>query len=188
MNAFDSACGVEARGRAILLPYLEERSDQLLLVLKGPLARHLQLHTGDMLANFKDGTTRSVELKIEQRFTGNLFLETWSNRNLEDRANHEGIGSNPGWMVHLGCNIIMYYFLDTDDLFAIDAFALKRWAFGHGEVAGNIYRYPEKFQQKYKQKNDTGGRIVPVNDLSKALGRAFRQCKVRQLQLLESAA
>lgn len=188
MNGFESACGVEARGKLILLPYLEQRSRGMVLTNKGTLARHLQLIAGDALLNTHDEKLWAVELKIEQRHTGNLFLESWSNRNLENKASHAERGCNPGWMVHCRADLLLYYFLNTDDLYSIDLFALKRWAFGSGSESGHLYQYRERPQSAYQQPNDTHGRLVPLGDLARALGNGIRHCKVAQLSLPLEAA
>ncbi len=75
----------------------------------------------------------AVEIKIEQAWTGNLFLETWSKRNLEDKASHAELGSAPGWLLKTRADLLLYYFLDTDDLVTLPVFRLKQWAFGSGE-------------------------------------------------------
>jgi hypothetical protein len=187
MNGFYSASAVEAEGMAILLPYLEERTDRLVLNLKGPLARHLQLVTGDALVNIAD-ELRSIEIKVERRHTGRLFLETWSNRNLEDKVGHASHGSNPGWLFHTRADVLLYYFLDTDDLYAVSVFALKRWCFGYADKPAQIYQWEEVPQKKYSQMNDTHGRCVPIERLQRDLGKGFKHCKVKQLSLLEGAA
>lgn len=184
MNAFEFASEVETSGMRIVRPYLEERSTGLVLNSKGTLSRYLQLIAGDVVISDQLGKMWWIELKTEQRHTGNLFLETWSNRNLEDRSSHAERGSNPGWMFHSRADILMYYFLDTDDLYVVNLFALKRWAFGHGDTYGRIWEYNERPQGKYRQANDTWGRIVPVADLRRDIS-AFRHCKVKQLDMLE---
>jgi hypothetical protein len=72
-------------------------------------------------------------------------------------------------MYKLRADILMYYFIDSDDLYVIDVYSLKQWAFcgGHNN-AGNIWSYREVCQAKYDQLNDTCGRIVPIRDLVSA--------------------
>lgn len=188
MNAFYAARGTEAKGMAILLPYLEERSGRYVLTSKGTLARHLQLIAGDVLLNTVDEKLWAVEIKVEEKHTGNLFLETWSNRNLNDKSAHAERGSNPGWLVHCRADALLYYFLDTDDLYTINLFRLKRWAFGSSESAPHIYLHSEKPQSKYVQPNDTHGRVVPISVLHEEISSGIRHCKVRQLSLLSEAA
>ena len=62
-------------------------------------ARTLQRSFGDFFINLDADTVRSLEIKVARHWTGNLFLETWSNLNLEDREAHAEHGSTPGWMV-----------------------------------------------------------------------------------------
>jgi hypothetical protein len=172
MNAFGRTRLVEAKGIAILRPYLDAQADGRLVMLdKGPLARALQETTGDCIFQCPKGRAWSVEIKVEQEETGNLFLESWSNRNLYDASQHIALGSNPGWFFKLRADLLLYYFLDTDTLFVLDFLRLKRWAFLDWRIA----RYPERPQSKYPQPNDAFGWCVPVEVLERALGpRHFR--------------
>jgi hypothetical protein len=90
MNASTDACLVEQRGMAVLLPFLESRAwrGQVIRVAKGPLATHFQRSFGDRLIATGPGNVASVEIKSQRRWTGNLFLEVWSNKNLDDRGSH----------------------------------------------------------------------------------------------------
>jgi hypothetical protein len=170
VSSFTQAQGVEAESFAILKPFLEEHTNGRYVVTgKGPLARAYQQQCGDILLNDKEGKLFAVELKAERRHTGNLFLETWSNRNLDCISSHTSLGSNPGWMVHLRASLLFYHFLDRDALYILPFFKLKQWAFGSDGKPGNIYRFPERPQGKYEQLNDTHGRLVPLVEL-KALG------------------
>lgn len=193
MNAFDRASITEAQGLEILRPYLAEVSaGRYVMTAKGTLSKHLQLIAGDALINTPDDKVWGVEIKVEARHTGNLFLETWSNRNLSSKASHAERGMNPGWLTHCRSDVLMYYFLDTDDLYIISLFQLKRWAFGFTDgdhtVKGRVYDFEEVVQRKHQQLNETCGRIVPVSRLQAELRAAFRHCKVKQLQLLPEAA
>ena len=196
MNAFDGASMVEARGMTILLPFLEERAEGACVVklAKGRLARFLQATIGDVVFNERDtGALVSVEIKVEQRWTGNLFLETWSNRNLENPQSHADRGSNPGWLYKCRADALLYYFLDTDKLITCSVFALKRWAFAQdGEntdqwgkpLVGRIWDFPEAPQGRYSQLNDTRGRLVPISVLRDEIGA--KRIEVRQLHLPET--
>lgn len=147
---------------------------------KGTLARMLQGSFGDVLMNTGAETVWSVEIKVEQNWTGNLFLEAWSNRNLEDKASHAERGCNPGWLLSTGADLLMSYFLDTDDLVVVAMFRLKRWAFG-SEDEGGVYAWPEKRQGRYAQRNDSWGRCVPVDVIEREVGA--KRLHVRQMTL-----
>ncbi len=185
MNAFTEASLVEHRGLAVLLPYLAERAYQgrIVSTAKGPLACALQRSFGDVFMNMDADTLRGLEIKVERHWTGNLFLETWSNRNLEDRASHHERGSTPGWLVTSRADLLLFYFLDTDDLITVSMLRLKRWAFGSGPQGG-VYAWPEKQQFRYGQRNDTWGRCVPVEHLEREVGA--RRAHVRQMDLLST--
>lgn len=190
MNGFDRARTVEARAMTRLLPFLEEQSGgRFVITDKGRLAPYLQQVVGDALFNSrKNGALFSVEIKAEQRHTGNLFLETWSNRNLECRDSHAMRGGNPGWLYKLRADLLFYYFLDADRLYVFDYFALKRWAFGSGPDAGRIWEYPERRQGAYEQANDTRGRLVPIADLREQLEVPPREFSVAQLDFMAEVA
>jgi hypothetical protein len=103
------------------LPYLEERAfkGRIVSTARGTLARTLQQDFGDHLLNTDDRTVWAVEIKVEQAWTGNLFLETWSNRNLESKATHAELGSTPGWLIKTRADMLLYYFLDGDNLVTV---------------------------------------------------------------------
>jgi hypothetical protein len=173
MNSFQSARTVEYRGMLVLTPFLQRRAHngQFVLLSKGALAKKLQETIGDAVLNTDAATFYSVEIKCEESNDyGNFFVETWSNRNLEHRASHAERGSNPGWLVKLKCDLLLYYFLAQDELYVIDFFKLKRWAFGHAGQPPRIYSYPEKPQGKRAQLNDTFGRCVPISIIQKEVG------------------
>jgi len=172
MNAFEDACFVEQHGLSSLLPYLESRAwrGQVIQVCKGPLARHFQRTFGDLLIATGPGGVASVEIKVQRRWTGNLFLETWSNRNLGDRGSHVERGSTPGWMITCRADVVGFHFLDADTVLFLPLFRLQQWAFGAGEQLGRIYDFPERCQRRYVQPNDSWGRIVPVDVLAREVG------------------
>jgi hypothetical protein len=149
---------------------------------KGPLSKYVQEVIGDVIMNSDAETFWAIEIKTEQENRHhNFFLETWSNKNLDDKRSHAERGSNPGWLLKLRADVLFYYFLASDDLFIIDLFKLKRWAFGCNEHQGKIWEYDEKLQGKSRQMNDTWGRCVPICVIRKEVG--LTRTKVAQLQL-----
>lgn len=192
MNAFDAARGIEAQSLVILNPWLEETSGgHFVLTAKGRLARVFQEKYGDVLLNAAhDRRMWSLELKAEAKHTGNLFLETWSNRNLERAADHAERGCNPGWLVKQTADLLLYHFLDSDTVYLISLFRLKQWSFGSGDSAGRIFSFPEVAQRKYDQLNDTRGRIVPIDVLTRELpAKSIKKFHPRQasLEFIEAA-
>jgi hypothetical protein len=193
VTAFDQARLVEARSLAILEPLIVERHGRFVLTGKGRLSAFLQRELGDLMFNGPDGRLWSVEVKAEQRFTGNLFLETWSNRNLADAFSHAERGCKVGWLVECRADLLFYHFLDVDRLYVLELFALKRWAFtdpsqrlrvaGGSDLVGRIYDFPEKAQAKYDQRNETCGRIVPLAALEREMVPAPKLLHPRQLLL-----
>lgn len=186
MNSFNQSRKVETESLAILLPFLEERFERLVFTGKGRLAKRLQETVGDVLTNDQAGRIWSIELKAERQHTGNLFLETWSNRNLSNRQDWFDHGSNVGWLYKMCCDLFFYHFLDADRLYVIDVFSLKRWAFSASsnrpDLTGRLFDFRERPQGKYQQLNDTHGRLVPVQVLFKELPPGRIKC-VNPLQL-----
>jgi hypothetical protein len=169
---------------AVLLPFLRRRAHdgQLVVTSKGHLARHLQETVGDVIINTGAETLWTCEIKAEQRATGNFFIETWSNKNLSDRASHAERGSNRGWLDKLRADILLYYFIDADELYAINLFRLQQWAFTAGPRGGGcLERYREVRQSRYQQANDTWGRLVPIEDIRREVG--FRKISPRRIEL-----
>ena len=171
-DAFTQACLVERRGMAALLPYLETRAwrGQVIQVAKGQLARHFQQRFGDLLIATGPGAAASVEVKVQRRWTGNLFLEVWSNKNLDDRASHVERGSTPGWLVTCRADVIGFHFLDADTVLFLPLFRLQQWAFGARDHSARVFDFPERRQRRYAQRNDTWGRLVPADVLAREVG------------------
>lgn len=186
MTAFDNCRTLEAKAITRLLPWLEKHHGPSLLTGNGTLGPLLQKTVGDLL--FRDARTgrlQAVELKAEAKWTGNLFLELWSNRNLNNRDEHALLGSTPGWLVTLRADWLFYYFEDVDRLVVLDVFALKQWAFGTQDGDGRLWAFRVAVQAKRQQANDTVGHLVPVTKLCDELdGRA----KVIDLQAAAKAA
>lgn len=119
----------------------------------------------------KNNLRYGVELKVEQSDTyGNLFLETWSNRHWRTL----------GWLYKLRGDFLFYYFLQEKTLYTIQTPALLDWCFGVNDKPGQIYKYPERPQSKYSQKNDTWGRCVPLVILQKELGSAIKKHQLQE--------
>lgn len=190
MSAFATASLVESKAFARLEPFLEEASGGRLVVTnKGRLAPFIQEVVGDVVYNDRDGRMWAVEIKAEEENRyDNLFLETWSNRNLEDAASHARRGSNPGWLAKVQADLLFYYFIGCDSLYVLNVLGLKRWAFGQGDTKGRIYEFPEKRQGKYEQMNDTWGRCVPIRVLLAEVRPMPKLLHPRQLNFWPEAA
>lgn len=197
MNAFTEARKVEARSLVVLTPFLEERHGHFVLTGKGRLARFLQERIGDLLFNDAAGNVWTVELKAELRFTGNLFLETWSNRNFDDPVSHAEHGSRRGWLDTCAADLLFYHFIGDDRLYVFNFLALKRWAFvaesprfsepdASGlkrKLVGRSNDFPEVLQVKYGQPNRTCGRLVPVRTLERECQPPPKLLHPRQIAL-----
>lgn len=170
MSSFQDSRGTEIRGLNDVLSFIKLRAFEGRYVCtdKGTLSEFLQAECGDIMAEMgateQDRRLYAIELKTEEEDKyGNLFLETWSNLNFDRRK--------PGWMWTLKCDILLYYFLASKELYSIDF--RKLWAWFHGQIHGNMEliqpfgtrRYTLKLQKKCVQLNRTTGLAVPINDL-----------------------
>ncbi len=143
---------VERIGRDILLPFFNHFSVSPPQLITD---KDQQKTIGDLLCHFPKLGETSVELKIEQRFTGNLFIETWSNREF----------GSPGWLYTCNADILAYYFLDCDRLIICNVRALRHWCVG--KESPNIDHYRER-QVRKAQRIDTVGCAVPIAHLREA--------------------
>lgn len=161
MSAFAESCGTEEKGMRVLIPFIRKSAanGQFVVTNKGRISEFLQKSVGDVLVNEKSGDVSGIEIKTEERFTGNLFLEVWSNRRRE----------TPGWMHTLNTDYLFYYFLDVGQLFICRFGRLCNWAFSGSGGATNIEKFPLREQAKQKQANDTWGRCVPIRTLERVV-------------------
>jgi hypothetical protein len=153
----------------ILAPFIEAKSfdGRFVLTRKGRLAKELQRTVGDILMNTDEESITAVEVKAERKNKyGNLFLETWSNRSR----------FTLGWMYTLNTDLLLYHFIEDDQLWVCNFQKLKGWAFQQGaKNFPNLFKHPEREQAEYEQMNDTWGRCVPISALVKDIGmRLYR--------------
>jgi hypothetical protein len=104
-----------------------------------------------------------LELKYETRHTGNLFIETWSNRSL----------LRMGWFLTLRTDYLFYGFSDPDRIVYVVRFKPLRewlWSIDKSEKWPKyvIDKYRFVMQTKNEQGNDTWGYLVPVEDIRRA--------------------
>jgi hypothetical protein len=181
LNSFEEASLVSEEALKYLLPFIAGKCDTgYVLIDKGQLAEFLQKIVGDVIAS-ANGRCWTIEIKAEWKFTGNFFLELFSNRNLDDPASHAMRGSTVGWLYTLRCDLLFYYFHDVDELYILRFFPLKQWAFGSGKESGLIQFFEQKSQQKYYQRNDTWGAIVPIDVLPSSV--LIKKLNPRQMVL-----
>lgn len=184
MNGYSASMIIDALARQLVEPFIRDAAvgGQFVINDKGPLAREIQETIGDYFFNTDGNRLWPAELKAEsENKNGNLFLESWSNRNLEDKDDHLARGSNPGWFLKLRAEILLYVFLNGADpktdcqfaaeMFIYDLFKLKRFMFRHEKGgAPRCQEYLQKPQGKYDQKNDTWGWCVAISDLGRDQG------------------
>lgn len=167
---------VEKKGLDDIIPFVKHYArDNWYRLAETP---NEQIEFGDILARSKGWSESWIELKTEETFTGNLFLENWSNLDFDRRK--------AGWMWTKHCDILFYYFLDNKELYVINPFEeLFRWFHGSvsraedGTFAADSQPRYAKYrwtpQKKCKQNNKTTGFIVPIRDVANDLGDSIKR-------------
>lgn len=154
MNSFEKGCKIEKQGMDVLLPFIISRAYQGRAVPLFGNAQNKELQQyGDILMSTESDKYMTIDLKIESRFTGNFFIETWSNKSR----------FNQGWVYKCRSDRIFYYFLDKPEvLYSIVTEKFKEWLFASVGNKPRLFSFSEVKQSKYDQMNDTWGVIIPV--------------------------
>lgn len=137
--------------------------DRVIHTGRAKQSAYLQRLIGDHIVPTPDGAVSTVEVKTERRHTGNLFLETWSNRT------EDGEFRRDGWVFTLRADTILFFFLDVEVCYCVPLNRLREWAF----IEGNMYRHPERaagMSVRGEQRNNTVGHPVPVDAMRAAVG------------------
>lgn len=150
-NAFAQASEIEQLAEADLLPYMERTWPDCTYY---PTRHHriIQKVCGDWLVK-RRGRVKYIELKAELNATGNLFIETWSNK----------ARRTFGWFHYCQADWLWYYFVDDKHLYIFAMQELREWA------RSDLFKYREVPQRKYEQRNDTWGHLVPIAVLQESL-------------------
>ena len=145
MSDYDDSCRIEKEGLKILMPMV-----RLYSPTKEPTYhadQHNQTYKGDFTL-YNNGSTKLLEIKTEEKYTGNLFIEIWSNKSTE----------NPGWLYKLRVDYLWYQFLSTDTVYTMIFNELHN--FMHEQDEEGRRRIDKAYlikQSKYDQLNDTWG-------------------------------
>ena len=114
---------VEREGRTLFERYLKSLGWLYEFIdADEPDGLALQMRGVDYILDGPSVKGIELELKTEQKFTGNLFLESWA-----DAWNAE-----PGWLLTINPDILACLFLDVNKLFLMNFADLKGWYFGSG--------------------------------------------------------
>ena len=176
-NAFEECQLIEKRLSKRLEPFIEEIAykGRHVKTAKGNLAKLLQERCGDELVNITDEHIIGLEYKVERRWTGNLFIEIWSNQKRQTK----------GWAYKLECDFVLFYFGDKDKLVIVHWPTMWGWL-NTRKPSGLLQMDPYKLveQKEHIQPNDTWGKLVNVSEVLKNV----RSCviSVRQLELFDA--
>jgi hypothetical protein len=152
---FGKCLDIERESKRLLLPFVMEKF--------GHAPREIphdyeSQRTGDWVITRRDNYEFTVELKAEEKFTGNVFLETMSNWH----------SSRYGWFLTSSAFQVWYVFLDLRTVYVLPLGVLRRWFWGSDvdPEDGACGRYRQVTQSKHQQKNMTQGYIVSVYDIT----------------------
>lgn len=130
-------------------------------------AEMAQRTLGDYLLHCRDGKWRGVEVKSEEEWTTNLYVETFSNA-------VSGQYRRFGWVETLRSDYYVAVFLDVRVAVAMEFPALQTWWLGTGSEMDFRFKVPERSLSR-KQRNITFGHLVPFTVLPKDVNaQAFR--------------
>lgn len=160
MNAFAQASQYEKKSWALVGPFIERHWPGTKVT--EARSREAQLKY-DRVMTWPNGKVWTLECKAEWRGSVNFFLEEWSNKALGRR----------GWMSYCEAEVLAYHFLEPNVLYLFSLQELKEWFWGKGLTKGVHEKYPLREQKKYKQDNDTWGRLVPIETVRIAVPRFF---------------
>lgn len=185
MSTFRQSTRTELEGMRRLTGWLQSISSPTKLM---PLGYRFTNHMRDAkewqqvwgdVAYFcrRDQRVKTLELKIEERFTGNAFLEAFSNLPAT-RQDFLQRGINCGWLFKNPAEQTGFQFLDNDSFFLLDTFNLKSWALDtqtshRPDTRPRLYDFKFTEQRKCEQKNHTWGHVVPLAILEKEVGFLF---------------
>lgn len=164
MSAYRQSVDVDRAGREMVRPLLESwvrPGCPILDTNEAAQSSGWQLWIGDFILPHRDGKIYGVEVKTEQRFTGNLMYEEWSNLSW-DR-------SRPGWAVTCRADWLVMAYLDVRAAFVIPLEPLWAWSL----LFDNARRYGSKaphVSTNGGQRNLTAGPCVPFADFWRPVG------------------
>jgi hypothetical protein len=155
-DAFRECARIGATGEQYVMErVLGPRFSNVFRVGGGQLALDAERAIGDILFRRSAGQLLSMEVKTEQRWTGNFVWELWSNRK-------KGV---VGWSETCQSDVIGYLFLDREVCVVFDFRELRKWANGPTRTFRPGTRRIDDFmlvlQAKYDQANDTWFHLVP---------------------------
>ncbi len=140
MGNYGECRTVEVKGMEALLPYAREKCGGDVWWV--PLTHQ---YRGDLLLP----SDLWIECKTEERHTGNLFLETWSNRPFKE-----------GWIKTSKADRLWYYFLSSECMYHCDMRVIQQWWRDKGGKDGVE-------QKANEQRNSTWGFIAKILELKK---------------------
>lgn len=164
MSAFDKSRAVEQRGWKEICGLIRSLADgQCEEMFDNPDAQRDGYDLRCAVWEYSKGRPAKLELKVEEENPrGNLFLETWSNKEFGRQK--------VGWMMTSKADWLLYYFLDTKTLYMIPFKRLWNWFFGDDKFFGFGPQLRQVQQGKAEQLNKTCGVLTPTGDLYRHIG------------------
>ena len=149
-------CQIEQDGEELINRFLKRFFEEVI-----PFPTDTVQELGDYTCiSYKYGK-RTVEVKNDTReVPENFFFESWSNKSSGKR----------GWAYKMKFDILIYYFQRAGDIYLMSHVNdLKKHLFTNNRIES----YKEVPQTKYRQRNDSYGRLIPISELAQ-FGWCFR--------------
>lgn len=167
---------IEAEGILLISEALEQKyPDTSVRPVNGnnETSKSLQMNYGDLLWFSMDKTKSTniafIEAKIERRYTGNFFIETWSNWTSDPRR------INHGCMVKTMAHHLCYCFMDKRVCYMMNRKLVLDYVFSNHD------KYTETTQRRHAQMNVTRGLLVPVLEIEEMLNNAGKPVQYLEL-------
>ena len=158
---FEQCLHIEQQSMNLLLPNLMRLYPHLLFVARGfdmqnRSRSYEHQKRGDILIHASDGRwgnePATLEVKAERRFTGNLFLEQWSD-----------YGRREGWLHTSKADFICFIFLEPNPLAYL--FRMERLRQWYEQNKHSLTSVCLRTAYQEKQRNDTRGSLAPIRRL-----------------------
>lgn len=160
---YKSNMATESHGIQVLLEYLRIKTGNAPINLTDESQQKL---VGDLIVVRQNKAT-SVELKIEERFTGRMFVETWANREW----------GTVGWLHTCKSQLLLCYYIDADVLIGVSMQALRQLLLSQTNGTYDSYK---QLKVKSSQPNDTWGIAIPIEHLRAANLQGWFEAKPKE--------
>ncbi len=162
IHNFDKSIKIGTIGETIMEYFIQREFavSSIVSVAKDPMYQQDDI---DFIVTFKNGTKRTLEVKTDTYDT-NFFYELISN----------DIYKTPGCMVKTKADIVVYYFINLEDVYFIDRCHFQKWFKQHEyDTTVDKYGLSEPIMQAKTLKNTDKSGLGTYNSKGKVFSRVF---------------